>query len=95
MTSPGDKELGTAVAAARKFAKDLIQQGMLAADTISLEEFERNGPVWHITLGFRGPSPFESLGSPLAGLQRRTPDFYKLFIVNNVGEVQAMKNREP
>lgn len=87
-----DSQLNSVVEAVRRFAEKYLGNVI----ELGLEEFEREGDHWRVTFGYRSlwDKPKEGAGSsPLRDLQAPRRE-YRIFLVNDDGEVVAMKRPE-
>ena len=78
-----------AVSAAKSYLADLLSEEDVT--NVGLEEIERSGSVWHITLGFSRPWDYQRAGAWRA--EPRPPlRSYKVFRVDDAsGEVISVK----
>jgi hypothetical protein len=84
---PRGIDVKQAVAKAMEYIKDLIPN----APGLTLEEVERSGPDWLVTLGY-----LEKNVSPIAALAGGSQKTYKVFRIDAAtGEVVSMKIRKP
>jgi hypothetical protein len=91
-----------AVSAALSFVSDVFTPAKIT--NLGLEELERDGDEWHVTVGFSRPWDYPpatpTAGDPLAPYfpvprDKRPDRDYKLVRVNALtGEVLSVKNRE-
>ena len=100
--TPGIAGIKEAADAARRFLLELREGGLLGSQPILdvvVEEVEQTPEGdWLITLGYRQPSPIDSLKEGtdfLASLRPRRSEFFRRFRVNRAGAVLAMHLREP
>ena len=100
--SPEIAGIKEAADAARRFLFDLREAGLLGVNSILdvvVEEVEQTPEGdWLITLGYRQPSPIDSLKEGtdfLAAMRPRRSEFFRRFRVNRAGQVLAMHLREP
>ena len=81
-------EVKQAVEVAKKYVADLfIDEGIA---NLGLEEVEKKGTYWNITIGFSRPWD-SNIGAVLGGVRSRT---YKTIMINDQdGHILAVKNR--